>query len=221
MKRILSVFCDESGDSGFKQNKSQNFYIVTLVFHDQSNDISSQLNRFKNNPIFHAGPLIRREKEYKDLDLKQRQKILNNTLVLTSILPIKQKTFVFAKKDFESDKHKLQFKMFKEIKSFLLTNIDYFSIFDEIIIYYDDGQQIVSNTLNIAFGDTGLPISFKKDVKPEKYRLFQVADFISTIYLINAKYSRYHKLSHSENSMMDERHFKNLFLRTIKKKEFR
>ena len=105
MKKILSVFCDESGDSGFSQKKPQDFYIVSLVFHNQKDDISSQLNRFSNCPVFHAGPLIRREDEYKELDLKERQKLLNNILILTSILPIKQKTFVYEKKDFEGNKH--------------------------------------------------------------------------------------------------------------------
>lgn len=108
--------------------------------------------------------------------------------------------------------------MFKEIKSFLLDHNDYFSEFDEIVIYYDRGQQIVSNTLNLAFGDTGYPVTFKEKVKPENYRLFQVADFVSTIMLMSVKYARNHKLSKSESSMMDERHFKNLYLRTIRKK---
>lgn len=65
MKKILSVFCDESGDSGFAKKKPQDFYIVTLVFHNQKDDISSQINKFKSNPTFHAGPLIRREDELK------------------------------------------------------------------------------------------------------------------------------------------------------------
>ena len=221
MKKILSVFCDESGDSGFSSKKPQDFYIVSLVFHNQKDDISSQLNRFSNSPVFHTGPLIRREDEYKELDLKARQKLLNNILILTSVLPIKQKTFVYEKKDFDGDKHKLQLRMFKDMKSFLLDYNSFFSEFDEIIVYYDGGQQIVSHTLNLAFGDTGYPVRFKEEVKPENYRLFQVADFISTIMLISAKYNKYNNLSKSELSMMDERHFKNLYLRTIKKKELK
>ena len=146
---------------------------------------------------------------------------MNSVLVLTSILPIKQKTFVFEKKDFEGDKHKLQLKMFKEIRSFLVSQIGFFSVFDEIVVYYDKGQQIVSNTLNLAFGDSGYPVLFKEKVKAEKYRLFQVADFISTIYLISAKYNLYKKLSKSESAMMDARHFKNVYLRTIRKKELK
>lgn len=52
MKKILSVFCDESGDSGFSKKKPQDFYIVSLVFHDQKDNITSQLEKFKNNLPF-------------------------------------------------------------------------------------------------------------------------------------------------------------------------
>ena len=35
MKKILSVFIDESGDFGFIKDASK-YYLTTLVFHDQS-----------------------------------------------------------------------------------------------------------------------------------------------------------------------------------------
>jgi hypothetical protein len=64
----LSVFIDESGDFGAYEPHSP-YYVVTLVFHDQSVDISQSLSemqsrmRQKGIPDYtvHAGPLIRRE----------------------------------------------------------------------------------------------------------------------------------------------------------------
>ena len=41
--KVLSVFIDESGDFGQYKPHSP-FYIVTLVFHDQSVDISANIN---------------------------------------------------------------------------------------------------------------------------------------------------------------------------------
>lgn len=64
MKKILSVFVDESGDTGF-ENGASKYYVVSLVFHEQNNDISSQLNKFKSDPVFHVGPIIRKEDEFK------------------------------------------------------------------------------------------------------------------------------------------------------------
>ena len=43
MEKILSVFIDESGDFGFIKDASK-YYLITLVFHDQSIDISEYSN---------------------------------------------------------------------------------------------------------------------------------------------------------------------------------
>ena len=219
MRKSLSVFCDESGDSGFTNNNIHGFYIVTLLFHDQNENISQQLNRFSKFPTFHAGPLVRREDEYKDLEISERQKLLNSILIFTSILPIKCKTFVFNKEIFGNDKKRFLSKLTNTIKEFLISKQDFFGKYDEIIIYYDGGQQIVSKALFNAFNETGYPFIFKHEVTSEKYRLFQVCDFICFISLVNAKYEKNRKLSNSELKMMDKRHFKNLYLRTIRKKE--
>ena len=40
----LSIFIDESGDFGEVKEKPS-YYLVTLVFHNQSNDISEQVKK--------------------------------------------------------------------------------------------------------------------------------------------------------------------------------
>ena len=42
----LSIFIDESGDFGQTVNQSP-YYIVTLLFHDQSDDITENITRLK------------------------------------------------------------------------------------------------------------------------------------------------------------------------------
>ena len=221
MKKQLSIFVDESGNVGFNSEGASSFYIVCLVFHDQKDDISEQLNKIKNEPVFHVGPLIGGKDDYSNMDPRERQKLLNKILIFTSVTPIKQKTFVFDKKEFDSDRHKLMQKMAKDLNTFLVSNQDYFLSFDEIIVYYDGGQQIVSNALAFAFGGVGYNVIFKERVVPANYRLFQVADFISSIMLISTKLNKYKKLSKIESVFFDERHLKNLFLRTIIKKELK
>ena len=51
IKKILSVFIDESGDFGFIKDASK-YYLTTLVFHDQSIDISSNIEKIKDKPVF-------------------------------------------------------------------------------------------------------------------------------------------------------------------------
>ncbi len=221
MKKQLSIFVDESGNVGFNSEGASNFYIVCMVFHDQKDDISEQLKKIKDEPVFHVGPLIGGTDEFSNIEPRERQKLLNKILIFTSIVPIKQKTFVYDKKDFHCDRLKLMQKMSKDLNAFLLSNQSYFLSFDEIVVYYDGGQQIVSNALAFAFGGVGYNVSFKERVVPANYRLFQVADFISTIVLISTKLNKYKKLSKIESTFVDERHLKNLFLRTIKKKEIK
>ena len=69
----------------------------------------------------------------------------------------------------------------------LLNNTSFFQKFDRIKIYYDHGQKQLSLLLATCFGMVCENIEFEK-VDPHEYKLFQVADYISTLELTNAKY---------------------------------
>lgn len=79
----LSIFIDESGDFGEYDYHSP-YYIITMVFHDQKNDIQDNLVNLEtslaniNYPhhCVHAGPIIRNEEEYRQTTLEIRKKIL-------------------------------------------------------------------------------------------------------------------------------------------------
>lgn len=82
----LSVFIDESGDFGSYEHHAP-YYIITLVFHDQSSDISEQIKHlrrhlveqgFAENHAIHSAPLIRRERDYSGMDLTARRKLFRS-----------------------------------------------------------------------------------------------------------------------------------------------
>ena len=84
----LSIFIDESGDFGTYDIRSP-YYIITMVFHDQSCDISEPIAKLRHdlsNPgidpdhSVHTGPIIRREKEYEFMLIDERRRILWNCL---------------------------------------------------------------------------------------------------------------------------------------------
>jgi hypothetical protein len=85
----LGIFVDESGSFGAFEKHSP-LYIITLVFHDQAVDISPNLQRQRDETnmhgipdcVFHAGPLIRRDGDYKAYKIEERMKLL--TAFLTS-----------------------------------------------------------------------------------------------------------------------------------------
>ncbi|MBQ9511878.1 MAG: DUF3800 domain-containing protein, partial [Lachnospiraceae bacterium] len=78
--RELSIFVDESGDFG-KYAKHSPYYVLTMVFHDQGVDITSQLRilndalqkRGFENSAVHTEPLIRREPPYQNLVPDERR----------------------------------------------------------------------------------------------------------------------------------------------------
>ena len=83
-EKILSVFIDESGDFGKYDSKSP-FYYVSMVLHDQSIDISSEIENLEKrvasygfpNHAIHVGPIIRREKIYKNELMENRKSLFN------------------------------------------------------------------------------------------------------------------------------------------------
>lgn len=76
----LSVFVDESGDLGGESK----YYLITLVFHDQSNDLSHTIDLYEQslavrglpNVPFLFNPLLRANEKYSNLDASQRSKLL-------------------------------------------------------------------------------------------------------------------------------------------------
>ena len=220
MKKVLSVFIDESGDTGFEFGASK-YYVVSLVFHEQNNDISSQLNKFKDDPVFHVGPIIWREDNFKNIDLFERKRYLNKILILYTILPILHKEFIYNKKEFDEDDAKTLARLARDTHSFLMQHYDYFSAFDLINVYYDKGQQVVYKALAQAFGISGYPAEFKKEAKQEKYRLAQVADYITSIRLTELKMNA-GTLSKSEERFFENKKvFKRVYLRSLNKKNFK
>ena len=59
--------------------------------------------------------------------------------------------------------------------------------FDNIKIYYDNGQTEIKTLINSVFS-SNLPNVIMKNIQSTNYRLFQVADFICTFDLLYKKY---------------------------------
>lgn len=99
-------------------------------------------------------------------------------------IDISYATFIIEKRDGENQ-FKLISKLSAQIKVFLEERIDYFSGFDKIIIYYDNGQKQLTGILAALFTDRN--IEFRQNVSRSFYRLFQIADMLTTFELINKK----------------------------------
>jgi len=87
--------------------------------------------------------------------------------------------------------------------------------------YYDCGQTPVTNILLSTFRPrAGLEIDFARAVTPDRYKLFQLADMIATLKLVELKLLHGQPLTASENKFFGgPRNFKNNYLRFVKAKE--
>ena len=190
--KILSCFIDESGDFG-AFNPHNPYYIVSAVLHDQSDNIESQLHGLEEylknlgypHHALHAGPLVRRESPYDDMQMEDRKKMFNLLFNFTRKIPIRY-FCVKVKKSECKDKDDLDAKLTKAIKNAVSKSEEYFHSFDKIIIYYDSGQKALKRVLNITFNSLFSEVEVRR-ILPTDYRLFQVADLICTLELTLTK----------------------------------
>jgi len=202
----LSIFVDESGDFGTYEPHAP-FYLFTLVFHNQGNSIKNQIQHlehgladvgFDMKHCFHAGPIIRREEDYQYLSVTERRSCLNRILTFAKHCDISYVTFSAEKKRV-SDSLSLTVALSKQLSAFLREEYDFFSGFERIVVYYDNGQVELNKLLASVFTVMLPQVEFRK-VMPTDYRLFQVADLFCTLELICLKGDR-HMMSKSEEAL--------------------
>lgn len=222
----LSIFVDESGDFG-EYKRHAPYYIITMVFHDQTNDISSNitmLNRalrqlgYGDKQAVHTEPLIRREAPYQYFQPNERRAIFSKLYYFALNCDLKYKSFVFRKAEYENS-FKLEARMARDLSQFIRENLSFFQGFEKVILYYDNGQHELNRILNTVLATQLADYDVRK-VIPNEYRLFQVADLICTLELLRVKIEC-GKLSNSEERIFHSvRDLKKDFLKGIHKKEF-
>ncbi len=189
----LSILVDESGDKSIHAQ----YYLLTLVFHNQVHDVTSHIADYERalkdadlpNLAFHSEPLLNGHGSYKCLEISQRKKMLALFGTLVRHLPIKYKSFVYKRCDFNTPE-KLFERMEFDIEKLLKENLEYFLSFDHVKIYYDNGQAIVKRALDEAASAVlSKQAIVKKRTMMTEYRLAQVADFLCSIELAAVKYS--------------------------------
>lgn len=224
--KVLSIFCDESGDFG-KYSHHSPAYVLALVMHEQDRNIADEIDRLGHSidshgyrqfiPI-HTAPLIRREEKYRNLDGQSRRKIFDSLFAFARRCRISYKAIVIEKKLF-GDGRALESRIARELGAFIRDNLTYFHSFDRVIVYYDRGQKEISRTIDLVFTSLLSHYEFRT-VSPSDYILFQVADLICTIELIER--NRINRgLSKSEASFFGGAgSFKKTYLKMLRRHEF-
>ena len=204
------------------KDKGKTYYIVTLVFHDQARPIDDGLKvldrelSLLNCPkgAVHTEPLIRREAPYEAFTPNERRAIFTKLFFFAKKSDILYRSFIFEKQQF-NDEMKLEARISRDISQFLRDKMSFFNGFDEIVLYYDNGQKQLSRILNSVLATEFVNYDVRK-VSPSDYRLFQVADLICTIELFNIKCETGIQMTKSEEYIFhSKREFKKDFVKSL------
>jgi hypothetical protein len=222
--KFLSVFVDESGKFQYPDLHSR-FYIVGMIFHDQSFDVSGLIAKLDADWLrmglsdfcFHAGPIIRREKGYRYILREQRTAIFARMLLFARQMRFSYHCLV-VDKNFVTSVDQIVERLKRQLGDFLDSGALSSDEFDLLKVYYDCGQAPVTQMLHDVFTDKLRDkIEFAKAVKPEKYKLFQLADLVCSIKLTECKLAGGFPLTLGENKFFrGPRVFKHDILRRLK-----
>ena len=97
----LSVFVDESGEWG----KLSEYYLITLVFHGQSEPIAEHIGKYERHLAdsglpdipFHAGTLFNGHDDYENVPFANRKRLFFAFFTLARNLPFRYVTFAHRK----------------------------------------------------------------------------------------------------------------------------
>lgn len=221
----LSIFIDESGDFG-EYNSHSPYYIITMVFHNQNEDIQPAISRLNqelsylklDSTCIHTGPIIRKEEIYKNMSVDERRRIFNKMVAFIRQINIRYKCFYIEKRHI-SDVVEATGQLSKQTSRFIREYYAEFLAFDDVKIYYDNGQVEVSKILSSVFNAL-LPNPIFRKVMPSEYKLFQAADLLCTLELVKLKWKN-SMFTKSELAFFGNiRDLKKNYLKPLSKKEW-
>lgn len=218
----LSVFIDESGDSG----SVPAYYLLVLVFHEQAVSIGDTIRTYEQaladrelpDIPFHLGPLLNGHDAYRSLGIPVRKELLHAFRILCEHFPITYHVFAYKKAHFSSNPDQLENRMKRDLINFMFDNLDYLQTFDCIKLYYDGGQSLVQKALHDAVGYALAreAVTYRMAI-PADYRLAQVADYLCGLELTSLKYANGGQTATDEIFFGGSQSFKKNFLRKVRR----
>lgn len=123
--------------------------------------------------------LVAKRGDYSHFDLEKRKSIFWAIFYFSNRVKVKIKTIIIDKK-YINKKMQLNIALAREIGKLMTENQNYFSSFDKIVIYYDNGQETLATILDTLFA-TNLNVERRTEFDHAKKRLFQVSDMLTVI----------------------------------------
>lgn len=221
VNKRLNIFVDETGDFGFDR-RSASLYEISLVMHEHIDRIDSQVASLNNkfsmlgfSGMLHMGDLVTGHGDYVGMEISERRKIFTTFYAFSKTVTTWYYSIFVEKKDVTSPKG-LSSRLESQLVLLLTEYLSYFQQFDEIVIYYDDGQTQIGRILNKVFSQLSGYRKIKDFDRKEK-KLFQVADMMTYIDKLLYKYRHHIKFSRTEKRFFSDRDIANLLREREKK----
>ena len=222
MKR-LNIFVDETGEFGFDKGASS-LYGVSFTFHEQTDDIMPELNKLNErlskigySNMIHMADLIMRRGDYKNFTIEKRKSIFNSIYQFSRRIQVKYHTIIIDKR-YTNNSRVLKQKLSFEINRLIKEHEIYFKKFDKIVMYYDNGQEILGTILDSIFLQFDSYIH-KVDFDHEENRLFQVSDMLTFIDKYDYKFKNKMKFTKGEKYFFSTDEIRKI-LKELNKKRF-
>ena len=222
MKR-LNIFVDETGEFGFGNGASE-LYGVSFTFHEQKDDIAVEILKFNERltkigytKMIHMADLIMKRGDYKDFSISKRKSIFNAIYQFSRKIPIKYQTIIIDKK-YTNNSRILKQQLSIAINQIIKKHEQYFNKFDKIVMYYDNGQEILATILESIFLRFD-SFEHKVDFNHEEKRLFQISDMLTYIDKYDYKYKNKRKFTKGEKFFFSVDEIRKI-LKELNKKRF-
>ena len=222
MKR-LNIFIDETGEFGFGEGAS-NLYGVSFTFHEQNDDIMPELkvlnNRLEfigNTNMIHMADLIMKRGDYSKFTIEKRKNIFKAIYHFSRKIKVRYKTIIIDKK-YTNNSRILKQQLSLEINNMIKDHEQYFSKFDKIVMYYDNGQEVLGTILDSIFLRFE-GFEHRIDFDHKEKRLFQVSDMLTFIDKYDYKYKNKMLFTKGEKKFFTDEEIRKI-LRELNKKRF-
>ena len=171
--------------------------------HESENSISnhleylnSRLNKNKYNGMLHLADLVCKRGEYCNFNLEQRKNIFWSIFHFSRRVPVKLNTIIVDKR-YKNNKAQLNRELAKKISEFFRSIDKYLNEFEKIVIYYDNGQEILGAIIDTLIINRD-NVEHRIDFDHKEKRLFQVSDMLTFVDKMVYKYNNNMKMTRSE-----------------------
>ena len=219
----LNIFVDETGEFGFGEQSSK-IYGVSFTFHEQQDDVlfeieklNSKLEKIGYTGMIHMADLIMRRGDYSKFSIDKRKSIFKSIYHFSRKIKVKFRTIIIHKK-YTDNRRILSQKLSIEINHMVKNHEEYLKKFDKIVMYYDNGQEVLGTILDsIFFRFDGF--EHRIDFDHVEKRLFQVSDMLTYIDKYDYKYKNKMSFTKSEKYFFTDEEVRKI-IRELNKKKF-